>query len=57
MANQQFTIDTETKKPPKIITITELLVPLPYVTLVQPMCGDGGADHAVCVVDNLIFDT
>ena len=45
------------KKPPKIMTMMELLVPSPYVTLVQPMCGDGGADHAVCVVDDLIFDT
>jgi hypothetical protein len=28
----------------------------PYLTLVSPKGVDGSADHAVCVVENIVFD-
>jgi hypothetical protein len=28
----------------------------PYLTVVQPKGNDGSADHAICVVDDLVFD-
>ena len=29
----------------------------PYPTVVIPRCKDGGIQHAVCVVDDLVFDS
>ena len=40
----------------KEMSVTDLLYPSPYVTLVIPKGVDGSSDHAICVVDDLIFD-
>jgi hypothetical protein len=37
--------------------VEELIKPTEYITLVQPIANDGGADHVVCVIHDLIFDT
>ena len=45
------------KQKPRVMTMDELITPSQYITLVQPIGNDGGADHIVCVIHDLIFDT
>jgi hypothetical protein len=41
----------------KNISVADLICcRTPYLTVVHPKGNDGSADHAVCVVDDLIFD-
>ena len=40
----------------KLMTLEDLTVPTPYLTVVHPIGSDGSSDHAVCLVDDLIFD-
>ena len=39
------------------MTMEDLIIPSTNLTLVQPISNDGGADHVVSVVFDLIFDT
>ena len=45
------------KQKPHIMSMQKLVTPSQYITLVQPIGNDGGADHIVCVIHDLIFDT
>ena len=40
----------------RVMMLQDLLQPTPYITVVQPLGKDGSNNHAVCVVDNLVFD-
>ena len=40
----------------RVMNIEDLMIPTPFVTLVHPLGQDGSSDHAVCVVDDLVFD-
>ena len=39
------------------MTMEDLIIPSTHLTLVQPISNNGGADHVVTVVFDLIFDT
>jgi hypothetical protein len=40
-----------------VLTVNDLVrCKTPYLTLVSPEGVDGSADHAVCVVDDIVFD-
>jgi hypothetical protein len=42
----------------KNISVSNLIRCLtPYLTVVHPKGNDSSADHVICVVDNLVFDT
>jgi hypothetical protein len=42
----------------KVMSVGEIVSSkTPYLTLVQPKGTDGSVDHAVCVVDDIIFDS
>jgi ABC-type arginine transport system permease subunit len=46
------------KRKTKKMTLAEITtVPSPYPTLVIPFGSDSSLNHAICVVDNLIFDS
>ena len=48
----------ESKKKRKKISVEHLVQkPSPYPTLVIPLGNDGSVNHAICVVDDLIFDS
>ena len=40
----------------RVMSVDDLVKPTLYLTLVHPHGMDGSSDHAVCVVDDLIFD-
>jgi hypothetical protein len=40
-----------------VLTVNNLIrCKTPYLTVVSPKGVDGSADHAVCVVDDIVFD-
>ena len=46
------------KRKSKKMTLTEITTdPSPYPTLVIPFGSDSSLNHAICVVDDLIFDS
>ena len=55
---QQFGRVLKKKKTTKELTIPEVIQkPTPYPTIVVPLGMDSGVSHAVCIVDDLIFDS
>ena len=45
-----------TRKVTRMTSDNLVTFPDPYMTLVHPIGNDGSCDHAICVVDDLIFD-
>lgn len=45
-------------KPRKVMSVGDIVTRrTPFLTLVHPKGRDGSVDHAVCVVDDIIFDS
>jgi hypothetical protein len=56
---QPMVFNRKTSRHRKMVALTrEELVSerTPFLTLIRPVGNDGSIDHAVCVVDDLIFD-